>query len=69
MQLKCKACDSVLTFYDYGLKKNLESVDEEDLCSRCRDIVFLEDDLDVKEYALEHITENWKNFTNYNENS
>ena len=69
MQLKCKACNGRLTFYDYSLKTDDNK--EEDLCSVCRDIVYLSetDDLTVKEYSHEHLTENWKNFTIYDENA
>lgn len=69
MQLKCKACNKRLTFYDYSLKT--EDCKEEDLCSVCRDIVYLSesDDLTVKEYSHEYLTENWKNFTVYDENA
>ena len=69
MQFKCKACDRRLTFYDYSLKT--EDRKEEDLCSNCRDIVYMSesDDLDIKEYSHEYLTENWKNFTVYDETS
>ena len=69
MELKCRACNSRLSFYDYSLKRddNLE----EDLCSRCRDVVYMSeaDELDIKEYSHEHLTEKWVNFTKFDENA
>lgn len=67
MQLKCVACNRRLTFYDYGLKKNEECEQEEDLCSVCRDIVYCSEDLDVHEYQHQYLTENWNKFTKYSE--
>lgn len=75
MELRCKACDSRLTYYDYALKQDDNS--DEDLCSRCRDIVYLAEaeELDTREYAHQHLTEIWVNFvnsmsfTNSNENT
>lgn len=57
MQLKCKACDRRLTFYDYSTNKSEDSFEEEDLCSKCRDIIFNIDELDTHEYQHQHLTE------------
>lgn len=67
MQLKCIACNSRLSFYDYGLKKSEESSEEEDLCSKCRDVVYSSEEIYTHEYQHEYLTENWEDFVKYSE--
>ena len=71
MQLRCKACNSKLSAFDWCSKKSAEIPEEEDLCSVCLDIIRLADtdELDLKSYQHEHLTENWVNFSEDKENS
>jgi hypothetical protein len=41
----------------------------EDLCQVCRGIAYSDEFLEVHEYQHEHLTENWVDFTVYNENT
>jgi hypothetical protein len=66
--LRCKACDArlskfTLTTYKEGTK------DIEDLCPACKHVAKSPEILDTSDYAYAHITENWKNFRSYEENS
>lgn len=67
MKLRCKACDCSLSAYDYGSLKSENIPEEEDLCSSCLSIIFMDEDLDTHEYQHEHLTEDWLKFTSYKE--
>lgn len=69
MSTRCKACNAMLTKFDITTMKSDTLQEPEDLCSFCRDISYNDENLDTKEYQHEFITENWVNFTVYNENT
>lgn len=65
---RCKACNSRLTYYEFYSYKSDTLPELEDLCSACRSVSYDESTIfDIHEFQHEHITENWVNYTVYNE--
>lgn len=67
MSTRCKACNSQISAFDFCSNKSDTLPELEDLCSVCRGVAYMDEFLDVHEYQHEHITENWVNFTIYDE--
>lgn len=67
MATRCKACNAQISFYDFYSNKSDTLPEPEDLCSVCRGIAYSDEFMDVHEFQHEHITENWVNFTIYDE--
>lgn len=68
MSTRCKACNMSLSKFDFSTYKSDTLPEWEDLCSVCRSYSYNED-LDTHEYQHSYITENWVNFTLYDENT
>jgi hypothetical protein len=64
---KCKACNSSLSKYTLTTYKPNGGI--EDLCQKCIYVVDNTDKLSCKDYAHQHITDNWLGFSFYDENS
>ena len=67
MSTRCKGCNRQLSFFDYYSTKSDTLPELEDICSECRDVAYNCEYIDVHEHAHAYITENWKDFTKYQE--